>query len=177
MKRVLMVAAIASVIVALGGCAESRSELDDYITRIKQRPGGPLPPLPKMREFEQFEYAAYEMRDPFSRVSTEQSGQSDAQVAAAGAGPDLTRRREELESFPLDALDMVGTMGDVADMFGLIKDPTGVVHRVKPSAYLGQNHGKILEIGEDRIELTEWFPNGLGGWEERRSAIALDDEE
>jgi len=177
MNRVLMAAGIAVAILALGGCAESRSELDSYINQIKQRPGGPLPPLPKMREFEQFEYAAYELRDPFSRVSSEQASQTDSQVVAAGAGPDLRRRREELEGFPLDALDMVGTMGGAEQMFGLIKDPNGVVHRVLPSAYLGQNHGKILEIDEDRIELTEWFPNGLGGWEERRSAIALDDEE
>ena len=71
---------------------------------------------------------------------------------------------------------MVGTMGAGADIFGLVKDPTGVVHRVSTSNYLGQNDGKILGIYEDRIELVELFPNGLGGWEERRSAIALDDE-
>ena len=76
----------------------------------------------------------------------------------------------------MDSLDMVGTMGSEENIFGLLKDPTGVVHRVKPSNFLGQNDGKILGIYEDRIELVELFPNGLGGWEERRSAIALDDE-
>lgn len=176
MNRALMAAGVALAIAVLGGCAESRSELENYIASVKQRPGRPLPPLPKMQEFESFEYAAQDLRDPFSRVSSEQASAGDVAVAATGKGPDLTRRKEELESYPLDALDMVGTMGGGEETFGLIKDPAGVVHRVKPSNYLGQNHGKILEVHEDRIELTEWFPNGLGGWEERRSAIALDDE-
>lgn len=160
----------------LAGCARSRSELETYIGEVKQRPGKPLPPLPKMQEFETYEYAAQDMRDPFAKVSTDQRDQADAVVAGAGPHPDRSRRKEELEGYPLDSLDMVGTMGAQADMFGLIKDPTGVVHRVKPGEYLGQNDGKVLGIYEDRIELVELFPNGLGGWEERRSAIALDDE-
>lgn len=176
MNRVLLVAGMALAIAVLGGCAESRSELETYIAAVKQRPGRPLPPLPKMQEFETFEYAAYEMRDPFSRIVTEQQDEADVAVAGVGPKPDRDRRKEELESFPLDALDMVGTMGAETELFGLIKDPTGVIHRVKPSNYLGQNDGKILGIYEDRIELVELFPNGLGGWEERRSAIALDDE-
>lgn len=176
MNRVLFIAGLALTIAILGGCAESRSELETYIAGVKQRPGKPLPPLPKMQELETFEYAAYEMRDPFSRIVTEQQDEVAVAVAGAGPRPDRDRRKEELESFPLDALDMVGTMGAEAELFGLIKDPTGVIHRVKPSNFLGQNDGKILGIYEDRIELVELFPNGLGGWEERRSAIALDDE-
>jgi type IV pilus assembly protein PilP len=176
MNRVLLAASIVLVAIALGGCAESRSELEAYVGSIKARPGKPLPPLPKMQEFETFEYAAYELRDPFSRIATDARDEGVADVAVAGPRPDRDRRKEELEGFPLDALDMVGTMGGGADMFGLIKDPTGVVHRVRPSNYLGQNDGKILGVYEDRIELVELFPNGLGGWEERRSAIALENE-
>ncbi|WP_425513389.1 pilus assembly protein PilP, partial [Xanthomonas fragariae] len=46
--------------------------------------------------------AAQAMRDPFS----------DAWVGAEGGNgtrPDPNRRKEPLEAFPLDALDMVGT--------------------------------------------------------------------
>lgn len=177
MNRVLLVVVASLLAGVLSGCAKSRSELDAYIADVKQRPGRPLPPLPKMQQFETFEYAAQELRDPFAKVSSEQRDEGAAAVATgAGPRPDRTRRKEELEGFPLDALDMVGTMGSDADIFGLVKDPTGVVHRVRPSNYLGQNDGKILGVYEDRIELVELFPNGLGGWEERRSAIALDDE-
>jgi type IV pilus assembly protein PilP len=176
MNRMLLLVGLTVLAGVLAGCAQSRSELDGYIADVKQRPGQPLPPLPKMQQFETFEYAAQGMRDPFARVSGEQRDEMAAVSAGSGPRPDRTRRKEELEGFPLDSLDMVGTMGSDADIFGLVKDPTGVVHRVKPSNFLGQNDGKILGIYEDRIELVELFPNGLGGWEERRSAIALDDE-
>ena len=167
---------LSALVLILSGCAQSRSELEAYIAEVKLRPGQPLPPLPKMQEFETFEYAAHDMRDPFAKIASDQSQESDAVATGAGVRPDRTRRKEELENFPLDGLDMVGTMGSGADIFGLVKDPTGVVHRVGTSNFLGQNDGKILGIYEDRIELVELFPNGLGGWEERRSAIALDDE-
>lgn len=176
MSRALQALGLTALVVILSGCAQSRSELEAYIADVKLRPGRPLPPLPKMQEFETFEYAAHEMRDPFAKIAADQSQESDAVATGSGIRPDRTRRKEELESYPLDGLDMVGTMGAGADIFGLVKDPTGVVHRVGTSNYLGQNDGKILGIYEDRIELVELFPNGLGGWEERRSAIALDDE-
>ena len=176
MSRALLALSVTLLVVTLAGCAQSRSELETYIAEVKQRPGRPVPPLPKMQEFETFEYAAHDMRDPFAKIATDQSEESDAVAAGNGIRPDRTRRKEELEGYPLDALDMVGTMGSGVDIFGLVKDPNGVVHRVKTSNFLGQNDGKILGIYEDRIELVELFPNGLGGWEERRSAIALDDE-
>jgi len=161
--------------VLLVGCAESRSELDGYILDVKQRPGKSLPPLPVMQTFPAFEYTANEMRDPFTAVTQESDEQSTASAPGSGPQPIAGRRKEELENFPLDSLDMVGTIGGGADIYALVKDPSGVVHRVRPNNYLGQNHGHITGIYEDRIELVELFPNGLGGYEERRSAIALDD--
>lgn len=176
MNRTSLYIGLSLAVLMIGGCADSRSELESYIAEIKQRPGKPLPPLPKMQEFETFEYAAHAMRDPFSRAASDSRDEPDAVAAGSGPRPDRGRRKDELESFPLDSLDMVGTMGAEDNIFGLVKDPSGVVHRVKPSNYLGQNDGKIVGVYEDRIELVELFPNGLGGWEERRSAIALDDE-
>ncbi len=165
---------IASAVLLIG-CAESRSELDRYISDVKQRPGKPLPPLPVMQTFPPFEYTAQGMRDPFTAVMQDEDEQSVASAPGEGPQPIRDRRKEELESFPLDSLDMVGTIGGGADIYALVKDPSGVVHRVRPNNYLGQNHGHITGIYEDRIELVELFPNGLGGYEERRSAIALDD--
>ncbi len=176
MNRTPLLLGLCAVVLLMGGCANSRDELESYISAVKQRPGKPLPPLPKMQEFESFEYAAHAFRDPFTRVTADRRDEPDAVAAGSGPRPDRGRRKDELETFPLDSLDMVGTMGAGDNIFGLIKDPSGVVHRVKPSNYLGQNDGKIVGVYEDRIELVELFPNGLGGWEERRSAIALDDE-
>ena len=123
-----------------------------------------------MQTFESFSYAADSLRDPFTpSVDEEDSGSS-------GPRPDPNRARETLESFPLDTLDMVGTIGTSGSLMGLIKDPDGVVHRVQSGKYLGQNYGQVTQVFEDRVELVELISNGSGGWTERPASIALDKE-
>lgn len=156
---------------ALGaGCSSGIGDLEAYVAEVKQRPAPPLDALPVMQQFETFEYAAQDMRDPFSIPS-------DEQISAAGLGPrpDPERRKETLESFPLDGLDMMGTLGAGDGLVGLIMDPDQVVHRVTAGNYLGQNDGRITAIYEDKIELVELVPDGAGGWIERRADVALDE--
>ena len=167
LMRVALVAAVAT----LTACGKPMTDLEQRVADIKAKKGAPLEPLPVMRTFETFEYNAQTMRDPFSPSV-------DQEVANGGDGPrpDMNRPREPLESYPLDALDMVGTLGLTADVTALVKDTDGVIHRVRPDNYMGQNYGRVTGIFEDRIELVELIPNGVGGWIERPAAIALDDE-
>ena len=159
-----------SVALLLSGCTRSSDDLVAKVEAIKQEPGEPLDPIPVMQTFETFVYAADHLRDPFTpSVNEEESG-------AAGPRPDPNRARETLESFPLDTLDMVGTIGSGNSLTALIKDPDGVVHRVQPGKYLGQNYGQIIQVFEDRVELVELISNGSGGWTERSASIALDQE-
>ncbi len=71
---------------------------------------------------------------------------------------------------------MVGTIGSGKTEEGLIKDPDSVIHRVHAGNYLGQNYGKITEVGEDHIEIVEQVPNGTGGWIKRQATIALGEQ-
>ena len=169
LSRAVLLALLA---VAASGCSTGTSDLEARITEIKARKGAPLEPLPVMRTFETFEYAAQDMRDPFAP-----SVDNEAEATAMqGPRPDMNRPKDPLESFPLDALDMVGTLGLGSDVTGLIKDPDGVVHQVRPENYMGQNFGRITAIQEDHIDLVELIPNGVGGWIERQASIALDNE-
>ena len=68
---------------------------------------------------------------------------------------------------------MVGTMTREGDQVALIKSPDGLISRVNVGNYLGQNHGKVVAIKEDRVELVEIVPDGLGGWLERPASLAL----
>lgn len=163
-------------VVALGcvACTEPMDKLDAYIVGVKEAPPPPIEPLPPMRNFKSHVYVP--MRDPFVSVSPE-----DMEAIATGEleddplKPDLERPRELLEAFPLDSLDMVGTMGDGDAIEALVKDPDGVVHRVRPGNWLGQNHGQIAAIFEDNIALEERVQDPNGRWERRDSTIALDD--
>ncbi|MCB1561827.1 MAG: pilus assembly protein PilP [Xanthomonadales bacterium] len=170
-RRVASFTLVAFALAALSGCSRGDADLRAYIQQINARPAAPLEPLPVIQQFETFEYSAQNLRDPFSTPLQEQET-----TASAGLRPDPDRRKELLEAFPLDSLDMVGTLGTGASMLGLIVDPEGVVYRVRPGNYMGQSDGKIKAVHEDRIDLVELVPDGAGGWIERDATVALDDQ-
>ena len=170
MLRRLPLLALACVAVAAAGCGGDMRDLDVYIDEVKSRPGQRPDPLPEIKPYETFTYVAdtEELRSPFSPdVPTPSSGPGD------NVRPDSNRTREYLESFPLDAFDMVGTLSMGGNNYGLLRDRDGLVHRVLPGNYVGQNDGKITAINESEILLTEIVSNGIGGYIEREVAIAL----
>ena len=157
----------------LGACSSDMDDLDQYINEIKSRPGGRLEPLPEITPYEVFSYTAdvQGLRSPFVPDSPQIAGGP----ADGGTRPDETRSREFLESFPLDTLRMVGTLqlGDTS--FGLVQTSDGLVHRVIPGNYMGQNDGRIIAIRDSEIELVEIISDGIGGYLEREAAVALAD--
>jgi len=165
--------AIAMILVAgaLAGCDPGMRDLENYVADVKQRPAPPLEPLPVMKQFETFVYAAQDLRDPFSMPQ-----RRDDESRSDGPRPDPNRRKELLEGFPLDGLDMVGLIGEGEAEVGLVMDPQRVVHRVRVGNYLGQSDGRIVAIREDGLELVELIPDGSGGWLERPARLALDNE-
>ena len=161
-------ALLLAVVFLLNACGSDRRQVEQWVAEVKARPAPPLDPLPVMKQFETFEYAAQDMRDPFSApIPDRGNGQ--------GGGPDPSRRKEALEAYPLDSLDMVGTIGAGGSLLGLLMAPDKVTYRVRPGNYLGQNDGKITAVYEDRIEIVELVPDGAGGWLERQAKISLED--
>ena len=156
----------------LVACGGDMDDLDQYINEIKARPGGRIEPLPEITPYEVFTYIAdaQGLRSPF-RPDTPQS----AGPAAGGTRPDPDRSREYLESFPLDTLGMVGTLYIGETMYGLVQTADGLIHRVVPGNYMGQNDGRITEISESEIALVEIISDGIGGYIERDAAVSLSD--
>ncbi len=160
---------------ALAGCGRGVTStpgeapnLEKWVVDVKARPAPPLEPLPVMQQFETFEYAAQGLRDPFSRAFTDDGNGS-------GPRPDSARRKQALEAFPLDSLDMVGTLGRGAGLIALVMAPDKVTYRVRIGDYMGQSDGRVTSVHDDRIELVELVPDGAGGWLERPATLALDD--
>ncbi len=166
-----------AVVFALAACGRSITSkpgeapnLEEWVANTKAEPAPPLDPLPVMQQFETFEYAAQGMRDPFSDAFTSQDS-----GAGSGPRPDSHRRKQTLEQFPLDSLNMVGTIGRGQGVVALVVAPDKVVYRVRPGVYMGQNDGRVTAVHEDRIELVELVPDGAGGWLERPASVALED--
>lgn len=156
----------------LAACGGDMDDLDQYINEIKARPGGRIDPLPEITPYEGFTYVADKqgMRSPFVPDTPQAAG-----PAAGGTRPDPDRSREYLESFPLDTLGMVGTLYIGESMYGLVQTADGLIHRVVPGNYMGQNDGRITDITESEITLVEIISDGIGGYIERDAAISLSD--
>lgn len=160
----------------LSGCFESdKEELQRYIDEVKARPPKTIEPLPQIQQVETFVYNAKGRRDPFNKdFGTEAFEESKS--SKDGIRPDLLRRKEELEQYPLDTLRMVGTLEKEAKTWALVQSKDGVIHRVQPGNYMGLNNGQITHISEEKIELTEIIPDGDGGYQERQASLALGGE-
>jgi len=166
-----MKSAVPLIIVAAAlsaGCSTKDAELDQFIAQTKQEQPGGVAPLPEFKPQESYFYTSQGMRSPFVPGGSG-SGSSP------GVRPDSKRNREFLEQFSLDTLTMVGTLNMAGRSYGLVKTRDGLVHRVLPGNYLGQNDGHITSIDGNRINVTEIVPDGLGGYMERPASIALNE--
>ncbi len=156
------------------GCSEDVSDLESYFAGVKARPSTAIEPLPEVKVVEPFVFNPEGLRDPFRPVERIEEPESIDIATGGGIRPDLTRPREELESYSLDTLRMVGTVNLKTGLWGLVKATDGTIHRVQVGNYMGKNHGKIIQIVEDKIELMEIIPgNRPGTWLEQQASLAL----
>jgi type IV pilus assembly protein PilP len=151
----------------LAGCSGGQSDLQKWIADTKKKPGGRIQALPEVKPYETYVYSAGKLRSPF-----QPQGSSNNQ---ANLRPSSRRNREFLENFSLDTLRMVGTFKVGSNFYGLVQSKDGLVHKVQPGNYLGQNDGKVTEITGGKISLVEIIPDGLGGYIERPASLALSD--
>ena len=170
-------AALAWVIIVvsagiLAGCSSPNlDELRAYVKAKKAEPPGRIEPLPEIKQISTFFYEAVGRRDPF--IPSDGEEQQQAGVAESGIQPVRDRRKEELESYTLDSMRMVGILEQQGMTWGLVQTSEGTIHRVTTGNYMGQNHGRIVQITEDKIELTEIVQDGMGGYSERQASMAL----
>lgn len=158
------------VIAALAAtaCGGSNGDLDEFINEVKARPGGRIEPLPQIKPYETFTYEAQSLRSPF--MPDAPKGR-----AAAGPRPEANRPKEYLEQFPLDTLKMVGTLQRDNNRYALLQTQDGLVHRVVPGNYVGQNEGRVVAVTDGEVQVDELVPDGIGGFYKRSAAIGLSD--
>lgn len=162
----------------LTACSDSGfADLQQYISDIKARPKGTIEPIPEIKPVEPFVFKPEGLRDPFKPISESQDAEEAEVAAGDGIKPDTSRRKEELEAFPLDSLRMVGTVTKQGNLWGLIKSSDKTVYRVQVGNYLGKNYGKIIRILPDKIEIMEIVPDKPGTWREQQTSLAIAETE
>jgi len=174
LKSVAWVISIGLLGSNLVACTGSNTEdLRSYVESVKANQTANIEPLPEFKPYETHLYQAAGERDPFTAPTYSAPKSQVAQSGSNGIAPNFNRAREPLESEPLDSLRMVGTLKRDGDSWALVRMSDSTIHRVKPGNYVGQNHGKIIQVTESEVEVTEIVPDGLGGWTERQAALAL----
>lgn len=89
-----------------------------------------------------------------------------------GLRPDMERRKEVLEAYPLDELRMVGVIERSTARHALIQMDKSV-YQAKTGNYIGQNFGIITKITETNMEIKEIVQDAAGDWAERKVTLEL----
>lgn len=149
-----------------GGIGEVKQWMDE--TRRQTRVA--VPKLAEPKNFIPFTYSGRSATDPYSPAKFISA------LAPVGPGggfkPNLDRRREALESYPLDNLKMVGTLQKTGANFVLVQaDRT--VFQARVGNYIGQNMGQITRITDSEVELKEIVQDASGEWVERAAKLEL----
>jgi len=161
----------------LAGCLDQNMrDLESFVVEVKSHKAGHIEPVPEIQQIETFTYVSEGRRNPFQSV-VDDAGSTDGVDEGNGLRPDLLRRKEELESYPLDSLRLVGFLEQLDTTWALIQTSEKTIYRVKAGNYLGQNHGHITLVTEQQIELTEIVSDGRGGYSERQASLALPEQE
>ena len=157
---------------ALGACGGSgHPDLDAWMKDQGKTTKGKLDPLPQIKPYDPFTYNAFDLPDPFKPRKIEPT------KGGSKLAPDFTRRKEPLESFPLESLLMVGTLAKNKTTYALVATPERDVFQVRAGNYLGQNYGVITEIGDSELKLKELLQDGAGDWTERSSSLQLQQQQ
>lgn len=167
--RVLLALGILALVASCGD--DGMQDLRQFVKKVKAKKPGRIEPLPEIKQIETFVYVPGNRRNPFMPAQPAES--EEVVQEDDGLAPDPNRRKEELEQFPLDSIRMVGTVDKDETTWGLVKTADKTIYRVKVGNYMGQNHGQITSITEDRIELTEIIPKKPRGYMERQASVSL----
>ena len=172
--KALHIAAAGAALILLASCGGE--EFGDLKAELNERSKdfrGRVDPLPQVRPYEPVPYTAENVVDPFRPDRIDVAGGAlGPRAETSKMAPDLNRPKEPLEAFPLESLQMLGTITQNRDTFALVKAGPNL-YRIKKGNYMGLNFGVVTGIDEVQINLKELVQDGQGEWVERATALQL----
>ena len=156
---------LASILALLGCSTSSEDEVRQWMAEQRKQTQPKVTPIVEPKQFKPESYVQTSALEPFSREKLTQALKGESTQATSNAAlvaPELLRRKEALESYPLDAIAMVGSLVRSGEPVALIR-VNNLLYQVKPGNYLGQNFGRVTKIVQDAV----------GEWIERSGKLQL----
>ena len=167
-------AALLAIAILAAGCGgEEHGDLKEELNQLTKDLRGRVDPLPQVRPYEPVPYTAEGAIDPFRPERIEVAAARSAPSASASLIEEQKKRPPEpLEAFPLESIQMLGTITQQKETFALVKAGPNL-YRVKKGNYMGQNFGVITAIDEAQISVKELVQDSTGDWVERMSSLQM----
>jgi type IV pilus assembly protein PilP len=161
---------------ALSGCfSDDQQDIKQWMQEQRNAAKPSVPPIPEPKKFTPAPYQNDVSIEPFSNQKLAQALKREATQATANAAlvaPELNRRKEVLEGYPLDVIAMVGTMLPKGVPVALVRVDK-LLYQVRVGNYLGQNYGRIVKVSETELVLREIVQDAAGEWIERQANLQL----
>lgn len=164
--------------VSLNGClGENQSDLRTWMRDQRALVKPNIPSISEPKKFTPQPYTEGAATDPFNatkltqalRRDGNQTGNSDLIV------PELSRRKEALEAFPLDSIIMVGSLDRHGQRVALVSVDK-LLYQVRVGNHLGMNYGQVVKIDETTVNLREIVQDAAGEWIERSATLQLQEK-
>jgi type IV pilus assembly protein PilP len=157
----------------LAGCSASDvREVQDWMAQVKKDTKVSVVPIAEPKTFIPFAYTAQEAIDPYSPNKLLAELARAAEKSDAKYKPDMDRRKEPLENYPLDTFVMVGVIQKAGVNYALLQIDRAV-HQVKAGQRIGQNYGLVTGVTDNAISIKEVVQDAGGEWVERLSKLEL----
>ena len=177
MMRTTGASLLAAACLLLAACGTSdQEEVQAWMNEQRAQTKPQVTPIPEPKKYTPQAYTQEAGTEPFSqqklaaalKKETQQAGSQSAALLA----PELNRRKEPLEAYPLDAMQMVGSLIKQGQPVAILK-VDNLLHQVRPGMYLGQNYGRITKVSETEVVLRELAQDAAGEWIERNATLQL----
>lgn len=151
------------------GCTGDNADLHAHINRVSKRPGRPIEPIPDYKPMPKFSFPSnIKRRDPFFAFRKVVKKTVTVDLNA----PNIGRKKEILETFPLDSLSMVGILKQGGAYWGLVKGPSGKIYKVTIGNHMGKDHGRVVRVTDKYIRLIETVKEGKK-WKKKSVKLEL----
>ena len=167
----LTLAGFASL-VALTACSDQQDELQQWMDQQRREVKPNVSPLSPPKKFDPQPYLSGNAVEPFSSQKLTVAIKQEARQVSSLLASEINRRAEPLEAYPIDNMQMVGSVTKQGRPQALLQ-VNKLLYQVKVGEYIGQNYGKIISISETEIKYREIVQDAAGEWVERISALEL----